>query len=141
MSFKLNSNLIYYLNNMENQILKETDMCIPIYSNQNYMKIKFKFTTKKCCCTKNEFELININNEWELTQSNGQKYFLVASDSIQFSNIILNLGIKNKNYEITAIEVYNYKKINCFKNDNLKDCIQWCMDTDRDMKNVRRCLY
>ena len=73
----------------------------------------------------------------KLSKSNEEKYYLVASDCNQFLNIISNLGIKNKNYKGIAFEIYYYKKINTYKSENLKDFIQWCIDTDRDMKNVR----
>lgn len=137
MSFKLNSKLIYYLNNMENQLLKQADICVPIYNNnQSFMELKYKLSTMNCCCKK-KFELINKNNEWELILSNEKKYYFIANNSEQFCNILLNLGIEEQKYKIIAFDTNTKKKINSFRSNNLNECIQWCLDTDRDMKNVR----
>lgn len=122
---------------MENQFLKQADICVPIYNNnQSFLELKFKLSSMNCCCKK-KFELINKNNEWELILSNEKKYYFVANNSEQFYNILLNLGIEEQKYKIIAFDTNTKKNINSLGSSNLNECIQWCLDTDRDMKNVR----
>jgi len=122
---------------MENQFLKQADICVPIYNNnQSFLELKFKLSSTNCCCKK-QFELINKNNEWELILSNEKKYYFVANNSEQFCNILLNLGIEEQKYKIIAFDTNTKKKINSFRSNNLNECIQWFLDTDKDMKNVR----
>ena len=141
----------------ENILEKEqlTPVCVPIYNEQNNnqtnqminqkLDIQFQFKIKKCFCFyKKKFFLHKFDGQWELSFDNNKnkKYFLEINNCFQFKNILINLGIKDKNYIIDVVDLYyKNKKINYYKSDNLLDALEWCLKTGDDLEKVTRVLF
>ena len=142
----------------ENILEKEqlTPVCVPIYNEQNNnqminqminqkLDIQFQFKIKKCFCFyKKNFFLHKFDQQWELSfnNNNSKKYFFEINNYFQFKNILINLGIKDKNYIIDVVDLYyKNKKINFYKSDNLLDALEWCLQTSNDLDTVTRVLY
>ena len=136
---------------VEKQLL--TPVCVPIYNeqdnqtNQNInqkLDIQFQFKIKKCFCFyKKNFFLHKFNQQWELSfnNNNNKKFFFEINNFFQFKNILINLGINDKNYIVDVVDLYyKDKKINCYKSDNLLDALEWCLKTSNDLDTVTRVL-
>ena len=106
------------------------------YTNNNIL-FKFILYKKECLKYNHECYLFKKQNFWILTYAhkNTTRYKIDIQNKMKLYDLIINLGINDGKYKIIILN-QNDRQLKTAKFNNLKDSIDWCFETNKDLNLV-----
>lgn len=99
---------------------------------------RYVFYNKKCLCQKLCYTLSKENDYWLFYkhEKNLSTYKFISYELDDLYNICQKLGMKENRYKVVLAD-QNDKKICKIKFGSLIECIEWCFNTEKDLKHVQ----